>query len=215
MVKAVLFDLDGTLLNTSYDIQKVLNNTFAHFNIPEVSLKDTIAWIGGGAKKLLERAVPPQNKEQFDEIYRYFCALYATNDNSLTCLYEGEAEVLRELKARGVKLAILTNKPQAATESVYKSHLSQFDFDIVLGESNAFPVKPDPTSCLDVMRRLGVSREECVFVGDGEADVLTAKNAGVPCVSVLWGYRSREQLQAVGAKVFVDSYRDLFNVLKY
>jgi phosphoglycolate phosphatase len=150
---------------------------------------------------------------QFDEIFQQFCLTYAASDNSLTCLYEGEAEVLRELKARGIKLAILTNKPQAATEGVYKTHLSQFGFDSVVGESNAFPVKPDPTSCFDVMRRLGVSREECVFVGDGEADVLTAKNAGIPCLSVLWGYRTRAQLASYGATTFLTTYPDLLTFL--
>lgn len=213
MVKAVLFDLDGTLLNTSPDICKVLNDTFASFQLPPVSLSDTIAWVGGGVKKLLERAIPPSHQAQFNAIYTTFCKLYAESKNELTCLYPDEAEVLTALKQQGVKLAILTNKPQAATDGVYQKHLACFGFDVVLGESERFPIKPNPASCHYVLEQLGVSKEECVLVGDGEADVLTAQNAGIRGIAALWGYRSQSQLAACGARTFAESYIKLKSLL--
>lgn len=213
MYKTVIFDLDGTLLDTSRDICKVLNDTLAHFFLPPISLEKTVEYVGNGAKLLVERAIPQSVKGNFDEIYAYYGKHFAACDNALTCLYEGEDEVLKSLKEAGVKLAIVTNKPQDATEGVYKKHLAKYGFDIVAGNTAKFPLKPDPSLTLDIAKRTGAKISECLFVGDGETDVQTAKNAGMDGVSVLWGFRTRSQLEKAGAEVFVESYEQLQKII--
>ena len=209
MYKLIIFDLDGTLLNTSFDIQKVLNETLTHYGFPTLTLEKTIEYVGNGAKKLIERALPCSNERLFEEVYAHYAKAFAECDNSLTCLYDGEEEFLKKLKAENIKIAIVTNKPQAATDKVYSDLLSRFDFDIIIGQSDKFALKPDPQSTLSVIETLKTDKADCLFVGDGETDVQTALNAGISCVSALWGYRTREQLKAAGAKMFASSYRQL------
>lgn len=209
MYKTVIFDLDGTLLNTSLDIHRVLNDTLAHFSLPQISLEKTLEYVGNGAKLLVQRAIPQSAMGNFEEIYGYYAAHFAACDNSLTSLYEGEEEVLFNLKKAGVKLALVTNKPQNATEGVYNKHLKKFGFDFVAGNTQEYPLKPDPTLALFAAKITGAKAEECLFVGDGETDVQTAINAKMDGLSVLWGYRTKAQLNAAGAKNFVESYSEL------
>lgn len=209
MFKTVIFDLDGTLLNTSLDIQMVLNDTLAHFSLPQLSLEKTVEYVGNGAKLLVQRAIPQSAMGNFAEIYGYYAAHFAACDNSLTCLYEGEEEVLFNLKKAGVKLALVTNKPQDATEGVYNKHLKKFGFDFVAGNTQKFPLKPDPALALYAAKVCGARAEECLFIGDGETDVQTAINAKMEHLAVLWGYRTKVQLEAAGAKNFVESYTAL------
>lgn len=209
MYKTIIFDLDGTLLNTSLDIHRVLNDTLAHFSLPQISLEKTIEYVGNGAKLLVQRAIPQSATVNFGEIYGYYAAHFAACDNSLTSLYEGEEEVLFNLKKAGVKLALVTNKPQNATEGVYNKHLKKFGFDFVAGNTQEYPLKPDPTLALFAAKITGAKAEECLFVGDGETDVQTAINAKMDGLSVLWGYRTKAQLKAAGAKNFVESYSEL------
>ncbi|MGN0813511.1 MAG: HAD family hydrolase [Candidatus Coproplasma sp.] len=209
MFKTVIFDLDGTLLDTSMDIQKVLNNTLIHFNLPRISLEKTVEYVGNGAKLLIERAIPQSAMDNFEQIYAHYAKNFAACDNELTCLYPGEEEVLLNLKKAGIKLALVTNKPQDATEGVYEKHLKRFDFDFVAGNSLSFPLKPDPALALYAAKSTGARAEECLFVGDGETDVQTAINAKMEHLSVLWGFRSKLQLKAAGAKNFAKSYSEL------
>mgnify|MGYP005783181975 CR=1 FL=1 len=208
MYKAIIFDLDGTLLNTSRDICKVLNDALAKFGCPQVSLQKTLEYVGNGAKKLVERAVP-QGFDRTEQLYEYYRVNFAACDNDLTCLYDGEGEFLRNIKARGIKTAILTNKPDDAAQSVCKKFLAPFGFDCIVGQTGRFPLKPDPSAALYIMDRLGVEKAGCLFVGDGETDIATAKNAGIDCASVLWGFRTREQLLAAGAQMFARNYKEL------
>ncbi|MGN1061175.1 MAG: HAD family hydrolase [Candidatus Coproplasma sp.] len=209
MYKTVIFDLDGTLLDTSKDIHRVLNDTLAHFSLPQISLEKTVEYVGNGAKLLIERAIPQSAKGSFQEIYSHYAAHFAACDNSLTRLYEGEEEVLFNLKKVGVKLALVTNKPQEATVGVYNKHLKKFGFDFVAGNTQKFPLKPDPALTLYAAQSTGAKAEECLFVGDGETDVQTAINAKMDGLSVLWGFRTKFQLEEAGAKNFVESYKEL------
>lgn len=209
MFKTVIFDLDGTLLDTSRDIHKVLNNTLAHFNLPTISLEKTVEYVGNGAKLLVERAIPQSAMGHFNEIYTHYATNFAACDNSLTCLYDGEEEVLLNLKKAGIKLALVTNKPQDATEGVYNKHLKKFGFDFVAGNSNKFPLKPAPALALYAAKMTGSRADECLFVGDGETDVQTAINANMEHLSVLWGFRTKSQLIAAGAINFASSYKQL------
>lgn len=213
MYKAVLFDLDGTLLNTSRDIQRCLNNALGQFSLPAISLEDAIKFVGNGAKALVERALPENFSGDFDAVYSCYRALFASCDNNLTTLYEGEEEALKLFNARGVKLAIVTNKPQDATDGVYEKLLKGYNFSAVLGGCGKYPLKPEPYIALAAAEILGVTPCECLFVGDGETDVITAQNAKMDCVSVLWGYRTKEQLKVSGATHFAESFKELSQIV--
>lgn len=211
MYKAIIFDLDGTLLDTSRDICKVLNDALRTFGCAEVSLEKTIEYVGNGARKLLERAAPP-HFERFEQLYNYYRVKFAACDNALTTLYPGESAFLKEAKDRGIKLAVLSNKPDDAAQEVGKNFLAPFGFDLILGQTGQFGLKPDPAAVFYIMDKLGAGREECLFVGDGETDVATAANAGIDCASVLWGFRTAAQLEAAGAKLLVSSFEELGKV---
>lgn len=209
MYKAIIFDLDGTLLDTSRDINGVLNDVLEHFGIPKASLEDTVKYVGNGARELVRRAIGSQNEWRLDEINCYYVKEFAACDNERATIYGGEEHALRAFRERGIKLAILSNKPQSATEHVYDLFFKDFCFDFVQGQKAGMALKPAPDGVFAALEALGVKREECLFVGDGETDVLTAKNAGVDGVSVLWGFRTKEQLQKAGATRFVSSYEEL------
>lgn len=208
MIKAIIFDLDGTLLDTSGDIQYVLNSSLQKFSLPTLSMKKTMEFVGDGARKLIERAVG-QRQDLTDTVYADYMENFVRCDNSRTKLFDGEAETLKWLKEKGIRLAIISNKPQRATERVYDKFLSIYGFCEVLGQTEYYPLKPDPASTLAVLARLGVSGQECLYVGDGDADVATAKAAGLKCLSVLWGFRSREQLERAGATAFAEDFSSL------
>lgn len=212
MVKAVLFDLDGTLLDTLPDIKKTINETLRKFSYPEITLEQTKRYVGDGAYQLVERAMPADapNKEA---CFEYFKETYAKSDNSETLLFEGEMQTLAYLAAAGVKLGVVTNKPQGATVAVCKQFFSEIPFSFIAGDSGDFPCKPDPTLALYAALRMQVAPADCVFVGDGETDAQTAIRAGMYGVSCLWGYRTEEQLRAAGATRFVHSFAELKNLL--
>lgn len=213
MIKTVIFDLDGTLLDTSRDICKVLNDALAHYSLPAISLEKTVEYVGNGARLLVQRAIPAYAQPSLNRIFAYYAEHFAACDNELTIPYDGEDEALRKIKAKGIKLAIVTNKPQDATDGVYKKHLAKYGFDAVAGNTKEYPLKPDPALTLSVAERTGAKPCECLFVGDSETDVATARNAGMKCVSALWGFRTEEQLKKAGAERFAKSYRELTEII--
>lgn len=209
MIKAIIFDLDGTLLDTSRDIHKVLNETLSRFNLPEITVEKTMQYVGNGARKLIERAVGENRKDLWEDVYKDYSVAFANCDNKLTKLYDGEREALEAFTAAGIKLAIITNKPKAATEHVFNEYLANFGFCKVLCQTEQFPLKPNPASTLHVLESFKVKKDECIFVGDGDTDVNCAANAGIKCVSALWGYRSKNQLEAAGASHFAENFANL------
>lgn len=207
MVKAILCDLDGTLLDTLADIQASLNEMLRMYSFPELDLERTKRCIGDGAHKLVERALP-EGVNCVEECYAVFKKLYAESKNDLTRPYDGTIAFLSQAKAAGVKLAIVTNKPDEATRHCEQKFFPGL-FDYVAGDSGMFPCKPDPTLARFTALNLRVAPAECVFVGDGETDVRTAVNAKMRGISVTWGYRSRESLRQAGAVEFADSFEEL------
>lgn len=209
MYKVLIFDLDGTLLDTSMDIQKVLNDTLKRFGCPLLSLSETLSFIGNGAYALCKDALPSDKQSLLEEFHKSYVYNFQNCDNALTSLFPDEKCVLQRFASDGIKICILTNKPQIATERVVKQYLSFIDFDIIIGNRPDFPLKPNPESVKYIIKTLGVNEKDCLFIGDGETDVMTSVNAGIDGVSVLWGYRNKAQLSKCGAKNFVESFADL------
>lgn len=213
MYKLVLFDLDGTILDTVPDIKFVLNLTLKRFGLPEVDENEVKAFVGNGAYMLVKRASKNLPEEEVKKVHMYYAQKFAECDNTRSTAFEGEDELLTKLKESGVKVGIITNKPQTATLNVYKRFFEKYSFFFVQGQSEGVPLKPDPTSVLRAIELSGVGKSDCLFVGDGETDVEVAKNAGIDCVSVLWGYRSKSQLVKAGAKLFAQNFDELEQII--
>lgn len=213
MIKAILFDLDGTLLDTLPDIAQSVNEMLRLHGYPAISAEETRAYIGNGAKELVERALPAEARAQTDRCFETFTQVFSHNEGTTTKPFAGVSEGLARLKAQGYKLAVITNKPQYAVHALVTRFFPDL-FDFVIGDDGTFPRKPDPTAARYCALTLRVPCGECLFVGDGETDVLAAKNAGMRGVAVLWGYRSRAQLTAAGAVDFVHDFAELENFVK-
>lgn len=209
MIKAVLFDLDGTLLDTIEDLADSLNHILAEYGLPVHSMAEVRQFVGNGIPKLLERAVSPDtSKEQIGEMYRQFLAWYQTHCSVKTKPYQGIPELVAELKRRGFRLAVISNKADPATQELI-AHFFGGRFDYVLGATESRGLKPDPAMLEAALDALSLEAGEAVYVGDSEVDIETAGNAGLPCISVTWGFRSGEVLTEAGATLLADTPEEL------
>lgn len=212
--KAVIFDLDGTLLDTLPDIAENINTMLDKFGYPQLSLKSIRGYIGHGAKNLVKDCIGiPLSETELTERLDYYNKIYTASSSSKTRLFPGIAFMLNQVKMLGYKVAILTNKPQETTDRVVKEHLSSFDFDLIVGQSSTVKCKPDKAAALFILDKLEADPEKSYMVGDGETDILTAVNAGINGIAVLWGYRDKEFLYAAGAKMFAVSPDDVIKIL--
>ena len=199
-----VFDLDGTLLETLKDLATSTNYALRTHNMPEHSIEDVRMFVGNGVKKLMERAIPNGIKNpQFEEVYATFRQHYLEHNLDTTKPYEGIPELLAELKARGKKLAIVSNKFYAATQELAR-HFFPDTIEVAIGERENIKKKPAPDTVIEALRQLGASKETAVYIGDSDVDIMTAKNCDMPCVSVLWGFRDKEFLMEHGATFFVE-----------
>ena len=207
---AILFDLDGTLLDTMDDLVDATNATLAHFGYPRRSREQVRSFVGNGAERLMQLAFPEDTPEaRLKEALAYFKAYYPAHSQEKTKPYGGILEALDSIK-KEYPIAVVSNKPDVATKPLCRDF---FGADIfAIGESSACPRKPAPDMVYAAMKALGADR--CVYVGDSEVDVRTARNAGVPCLSVLWGFRSKQDLENAGADRFCACPEDLVNDLK-
>lgn len=204
-IKCAVFDLDGTLLNTIKTINYYLNFALRTHGFSSVSKADTMSFVGDGAVKLIERALGRANADlnAFDSVYRTYNEAYNSSPYYLTEPYEGILELLDFLREQGIALAVLSNKPDFAVKATV-NHFFGNSFDLVLGGRENIPLKPDPASLLDLIECLGFDKEEVIYVGDSEVDVLTAKNGGLKnAIFVSYGFRTSDQLKLAGAKQIV------------
>lgn len=199
-----VFDLDGTLLETLKDLAASTNYALQTHNMPEHSIEDVRMFVGNGVKKLMERAIPNGiENPQFEDVYATFRQHYLEHNLDTTKPYEGIPELLAELKARGKKLAIVSNKFYAATQELAR-HFFPDTIEVAIGERENIKKKPAPDTVIEALRQLGASKETAVYIGDSDVDIMTAKNCDMPCVSVLWGFRDKEFLMEHGATFFVE-----------
>lgn len=210
---AALFDMDGTILDTIEDMHDSVNAALRHFSLPPISLAETMAYVGNGAKRLIEQAVPEGTDAALtEEVLAWYKPYY--NDHSLikTRPYEGIPELLEALKNAGVKLAVVSNKPDRTVQELVKK-LFDGVFDSSVGESAAVRRKPWPDTVDAAVETLGLTKSRCVYIGDSEVDVRTAENAGMDCISVSWGFRTEQQLIDAGAAKIAHSPEELKKIL--
>ena len=206
---AILFDLDGTLLNTLDDLADAVNHTLAHFGCPQRTKEEVRQFVGNGALRLIRLALPGNQDDPNEEtVLEYFRTYYAAHSQVKTCPYTGISEALAEIM-REFPVAIVSNKPDNAVKILCSQY---FPGVYALGESSACPRKPAPDMVYQAMAAIGADR--CIYVGDSEVDVKTAQNAGVSCLSVLWGFRSRAELEEAGASRFCQIPANLLKTLK-
>lgn len=198
-----IFDLDGTLLDTLGDLAASVNHALRSVGLPEHSIDDVRRFVGNGVRLLMVRAIEGgDSNPRFEEAYATFRSHYMEHGLDTTQPYPGIMELLKELKARGKKIAVVSNKFYDATQELVKHFFGEY-VSVAIGERENIRKKPAPDTVLEAMRMLGVDKEGAVYIGDSDVDFNTAKNVGIPCVSVLWGFRDREFLESIGATTFI------------
>lgn len=209
--KLVIFDLDGTLLNTIGDLAEAANHMLALRALPQHDYATYCTFVGNGIMRLVERALPEELRttEYVAEARRDFLAYYIDHIDRKTTPYEGIPELLSTLQARGIRLAVASNKFQAGTEKLIRTFFPDVRFEVVFGQRPDVPLKPDPAVVEEILACTGVAREETLYVGDSGVDMLTAHAAGVRAVGVSWGFRQRRELLDARADCIVDRTEEI------
>ena len=213
--KAILFDMDGTVLDTLRDLNAAANSALAEFGFAPMSLEETRRRIGNGSRRLLELSVPAGTSEEtIDRLLAWYLPYYNAHANDSTAPYPGVTELLAALREAGRPLAVVSNKPDRTVKELAAIHFPDL-LEIAVGENEAGGVRrqPWPDTLLTAAEALHVEAGDCLYVGDSEVDVLTAARAGMDCASVLWGFRSREELEAAGAEMLFSTPQELNDFL--
>ena len=215
MTKLVIFDLDGTLLDTIEDLANSVNYALTQFNFPTHPIQDYRFFIGNGVAKLLERALP-EDKRSADCVSMLkaeFIKHYYAHSEELTKPYPGILELVNRLYKEGYQLGIASNKVHPATEVLAERFFPEVEFTAVFGQREGYPVKPNPGILEEIIEKAGVEKSEVLYVGDSGVDVATAMSANVPFAGVLWGFRPRKELEEVGATRFVENTAELYAII--
>ncbi len=210
---AVIFDLDGTLLNTLEDLMDSVNFALKRLGMPERSYEEIRHFVGNGVQCLMERSVPDgKENPKFEEAFRLFRDYYGVHCNDKTGLYPGITALLKALKEENFQMAILSNKyyegVQRLREQYFKDYLT-----VAIGEKEGIRKKPAPDTVLTALGELGISRERAVYVGDSEVDIATAANTGMDCIVVEWGFRTKQEQEEAGGRVFVKEPMEILKLL--
>lgn len=211
MKKLVIFDLDGTLLDTIADLAAAANHALQKAGFPVYDTETIRTFVGNGISKLLERALPEgaRTAENVERLRTDFVPYYDAHNAEQSKPYPGVAALLLRLQERGMMLAVASNKYQAATEKLVAHYFPAIRFVKVMGQREGVPVKPDPTIVFDIMEAAGVGKEDVLYVGDSGVDMQTARNAGVDAVAVSWGFRPRTELEAFRPLAIIDRAEEL------
>lgn len=215
-IKAVIFDLDGTLLNSLFDLRDSLNATMEHFGYPIHTTDATRRFVGNGVAKLIERAIPGGTEnESFHNILDYFKSYYAEHMYDKTAPYENITESIDLLISEGYKIAVVSNKFDAAVKELCNRYFDK-RISVAIGECEAMGIKkkPAPDTVIKALDQLHITADEAVYVGDSEVDVHTAKNSSMKCITVLWGFREKDYLQKEGAEIFCENTKEMIDSIK-
>lgn len=225
---AIIWDLDGTLMDTLVDLKNAVNYALRTNGMEERTLNEVRQFVGNGVRRLIELAVPEsmergqQNPVLFEKVFTDFKDYYVQHCQDNTGLYEGISQALKALKQKGIRMAVVSNKLQRGVTELVNSEvhtvgkseaLRLADYmDVSIGERPEVARKPAPDMVLKALEELGVEKDEAVYIGDSEVDVITARNSGLPCISVLWGFRDEDLLKEYGAETFVKHPMDIVSM---
>lgn len=205
---AIFFDLDGTVIDSLQDIADAVNHTMRHFHLPECTAQALKPHLGWGVGTLMKRWLPDLTDARRDEVLAFYKPYYAAHAGDKSRPFPGIDDMLRRLKALGLALAIVSNKPDAAVQPLARDWFSD-TIQLAVGEVEGVRRKPHPDMLQGAADRLGLRLERCLYVGDSEVDIDTARNADIDCVCVSWGFRTRQQLKEAGATVIIDDPMEL------
>lgn len=215
---AVIFDMDGTILNTLDDLTDATNYALGKHGFPSCTREAVRSFVGNGAVMLIKRALGIEtgdrdcSGELFEAVYADYFAYYRAHCADKTKAYDGMLDVLAHLRAAGVHTAVVSNKPHEAVLQLCRDYFPDL-FDEAVGTRHGIKEKPAPDAVLEIIKKLDVQKEACIYVGDSDVDIDTAKNSAIPCISVSWGFKSREFLEAHGATRIVDTAAELEKLL--
>jgi len=211
--QAVLFDMDGTVLDTLDDLYDSVNRSLAEFSLPPVSKAHVRQCLGNGAAYLVKHSVPADCSPELEaKVLAFYKPWYDAHCLIKTAPYDGILPMMHALKARGLRLAIISNKPDRAVQELSAAFFPDL-LELSVGESPSVRRKPAPDTVLTAAAQIGLSVDQCVYVGDSEVDLLTARNAGMDCISVTWGFRDEPQLIEAGAATLVHTPKELEGLL--
>ena len=215
--KLMIFDLDGTVLDTVTTIAHFCNSALEKYSLKAFPVEDYKYFAGEGARKLTENILNAQNaynEELHNRLYDYYMESYDKAPAYLTSIFDGLYETLEKIKKEGIKIAIVSNKPHFATVSVTEELYGKEFFHLIFGQRENIPLKPNPQAVFEVMDYFKVKKEECIYIGDTKTDMKTGKNAGIFTVGVLWGFRDKTELLENGADVLLNKPKELLTVIK-
>ncbi len=208
----LIFDLDGTLLNTSYDLHASLNYALKTHNLKQITLQETLTLLGNGIDILVAGVIKDgKNNPDFEKIYTTFKTYYKEHINDYTIPYDGIMELLHTLKQKNIKMGIVSNKFDEGVKDLQKKYFNNL-IEYAQGVSDTIKKKPNPDAVFELIKNSNALDEKNIYIGDSEVDIETAQNAGIPCISVSWGFRSKQYLESINAKTIIDTPIDL---LKY
>lgn len=210
---AVIFDLDGTILSTLEDLADGTNYALKSNGLPERTIDEVRRFVGNGVRLLIERAVPENTPlETIDKVHATFAEYYTAHCSIKTKPYDGILDMLDGLRKKGIKLAVLSNKPDYAVQPLCKQYFNEY-FDMASGEVTGIAKKPAPDGVYRILDKLGIKNDRCVYIGDSDVDVTTAKNSGMDCIAVDWGFRDRDNLLGAGAELIASTPKELFELI--
>ncbi len=211
--KGVIFDLDGTLIDSVADIRKFANAIFEEHGFPTHSLDQYIDWIGNGARKLIERALPAGiDQATFDQIFADYLYVYEHEEHTESMLYDGIPQVLDYLSLHHIPMAICTNKPYKVMEKTVKQYLSAWDFVAIVGQQDGKPKKPDPSSALQIVAQMKLHPKDVLFIGDSVVDIKTGQAAGMRSVCITGGYETLKNIEQAQPDVRIHAHRELLDL---
>lgn len=210
----IIFDLDGTLLNTLADLAAATNHALAEHKLPQRTTDEVRLFVGNGIHKLIERAVPADTPAKLQEkVFASFNSYYKQHCADSTCPYEGVPQLLQQLRAAGCRTAIVSNKADYGVQALAKQYFDG-QLDAACGERAGIAKKPAPDMLLAIMQQLKAEPASTIYIGDSDTDLDTARNAGVACIGACWGFRGRAFLEAHGAKLLAENVGDIWELIK-